>query len=45
MNENPKNNILVSENMTQKRVTILEYFDAYICHRYMMICIEIFQNC
>ena len=40
-------NILVSEKIRQKRLTILEYFDAYICHHYMMtnICIEIFQNC
>ena len=54
MNDNPKNNILMSENIIQKRLTILEYLDAYICHHYepkirliMMtnICIEIFQNC
>ena len=47
MNNNEKNNILVSENIRQKRLTILEYFDAYICHHYMMtnMCIEIFQNC
>ena len=56
MNENPKNNILLSENIRQKRLTILEYFDAYICHHYQHhyhfrlitmanICIEIFQNC
>ena len=31
MNDNPKNNILMSENIRQKRLTILEYFDAYIC--------------
>ena len=34
MNNNPKNNILMSENITQKRPTILEYLDAYICHHY-----------
>ena len=47
MNNNPKNNILVSENIRQKRLTILEYFDAYICHHYTMtnMCIEIFHNC
>ena len=57
MNDNPKNNILMSENIRQKRLTILEYFSAYIYHHYqpktyvfrliMMtnICIEIFQNC
>ena len=32
MNDNPKNNILLLENTKQKRLTILEYFDAYICH-------------
>ena len=34
MNENPKNNILMSENITEKRLTILECFDAYISHHY-----------
>ena len=34
MNDNPKNNILLSENIRQKRLMILEYFDAYICHHY-----------
>ena len=34
MNDNPKNNILLSENIIQKRLRILEYFDAYICHYY-----------
>ena len=34
MNDNPKNNILLSENITQKRLRILEYFDVYICHHY-----------
>ena len=35
MNDNPKNNILLSENIRQKkRLTILEYFDTYICHHY-----------
>ena len=24
----------MSENVRQKRLTILEYFDAYICHHY-----------
>ena len=36
MNDNPKNNILLSENIRQKRLTILEYFDAYICHHYQL---------
>ena len=30
MNNNPKNNILMSENIKQKGLTILEYFDAYM---------------
>ena len=34
MNDNPKNKIFLSENIRQKRLTILEYFDAYICHHY-----------
>ena len=34
MNDNPKNNTLMSENIRQKRLTILEYFDAHICHHY-----------
>ena len=34
MNDNPKNNILMSENIRQKGLTILKYFDAYICHHY-----------
>ena len=34
MNDNPKNNILMLENIGQKRLAILEYFDAYICHHY-----------
>ena len=34
MNDNPKNNILISENIRQKRLTILEYFDAFIGHHY-----------
>ena len=34
LNHNPKNNILMSENMRQKGLTILKYFDAYICHHY-----------
>ena len=33
-NNNPKNEILLSKNIRQKRLTILEYFDAYICHHY-----------
>ena len=33
MNDNPKN-IPMSENITQKRLTILEHFDAYISHNY-----------
>ena len=34
MNDNPKNNMLLSENIRQKKLTMLEYFDAYICHDY-----------
>ena len=34
MKDNPKNNILLSENIRQKRLRILEYSDAYICHHY-----------
>ena len=34
MNDSPKNDILTPENMRQKRLTILEYFDTYICHHY-----------
>ena len=34
MNNNRKNNILILENVRQKRLTIMEYFDAYICHHY-----------
>ena len=34
MNNNPKNNIIMSENIRQKRLTIPEYFDAYIYHHY-----------
>ena len=34
MNDNQKNNILMSENIRQKRITILEYFDAYICYHF-----------
>ena len=33
-NDNPKINILMSENIRQKRLKILEYFDAFICHHY-----------
>ena len=33
-NDNPNINILMSENIRQKRLKILEYFDAYICHHY-----------
>ena len=29
MKDNPKTNVLVSENIRQKRLTILEYFNAY----------------
>ena len=32
MNDNPKNNILLSENIRQRRLTILECFDKYM-HR------------
>ena len=31
-NDNPKVYILMSGNIRQKRLKILEYFDAYICH-------------
>ena len=34
MKDNPKNNTLLSENIRQKILRILEYFDAYICHHY-----------
>ena len=37
MNDNPKNNILMLENIRQKRLEyfeILEYFNAYICDHY-----------
>ena len=34
MNDNPKNNILMSESIRQKRLRMLEYFDAYVCHHY-----------
>ena len=34
MNDNLKNKILMSENIRQKRLTILEYFDPYIYHHY-----------
>ena len=37
LNHNPKNNILMSENIRQKGLTILKYFDAYICHHYQPI--------
>ena len=36
MNDNPKNNILMSENIKQVRLTIMEYFDAYIYHHYQL---------
>ena len=35
MNDNRKSNILMSENIKQKRLTILEYFDAYIFYAYI----------
>ena len=34
INGNPKGNILVSEKIKHKSLTILEYFDACICHDY-----------
>ena len=34
MNDNKKNNILMSENIRQKRLTVLEYFNAYIYLHY-----------
>ena len=33
-NDNPNINILMLENIRQKRPKILGYFDAYICHQY-----------
>ena len=33
MNDNPKDNILMSENIRQKCLIVLEYFDLYICHQ------------
>ena len=38
MNDNLKNSILMSENIRQKRLTILGYFDAYIFQ-------NVLQNC
>ena len=32
MNNNPKNNNLMSKNIRQKILTILEYFDASVCN-------------
>ena len=43
MNDNPKNNILMSENIKQKRLTILEYM--LLEYMIINICIEMFQNC
>ena len=34
MNDNVKNNILVSENIRQKELTVLEYFDVYNYHHH-----------
>ena len=34
MIDNPKYNILMSENARRKRLPIMEYFDAYIYHHY-----------
>ena len=34
MNDNLKNNILLLENIRQKGLTIVKYFDAYNCHYY-----------
>ena len=31
-NDNPNINILMSENIRQKRLKIFEYFDPYTCH-------------
>ena len=36
MNNNPKNDIVISGNIRQKRLTILEYFDTYIYHHKYM---------
>ena len=33
-NDNLKNDILMSENIRQQILTILEYFNAYISHHY-----------
>ena len=35
MNQNPKNNILMFENIRQKRLTILKYFDVYNDEKYI----------
>ena len=40
MNDNPKNNILMSGSIRQKKLTILEYFNAYICHHYRLKIIQ-----
>ena len=40
INDNPKNNILMPENIRQKRLGILKYFDAYICHHYQLKVIQ-----
>ena len=32
MKVKPKNKILMWENIRQKKLVILEYFDQYICH-------------
>ena len=43
LNELQKQNLRIEKHQTKK--TILVYFDAYICHHYMItnICIEIFR--
>ena len=43
LNELQKQNLRIEKHQTKK--TILVYFDAYICHHYMItnICIEIFH--
>ena len=44
MNDYPKNNTLISENIGHKRPTILAYFDAYICHHYQPNLLSLTSN-
>ena len=34
MNDNPKNNVSMSQNIRREKPTIPQYFDASICHHY-----------